>query len=91
MKFLDLSPLARQALVPRSIDALGPSTDLADLRSGPPLRINTFLDHVDVGEYVVYGDLEAYSCETQRAVPSLRCPHAAGLVLASQLSRGVNA
>lgn len=30
----------------------------------PPLaRINAFLDHVDVGEYIVYGDLEAYSCK----------------------------
>lgn len=25
-------------------------------------RINTFLDNVDVGEYYVHGDLEAYSC-----------------------------
>ncbi|MEW5301393.1 MAG: hypothetical protein WDW36_004254 [Sanguina aurantia] len=30
----------------------------------PPVsRINSFLDHVDVGDYVVYGDLEAYSCK----------------------------
>lgn len=29
----------------------------------PLARINTFLDHVDAGEYVVYGDLEAYSCK----------------------------
>lgn len=30
----------------------------------PPLsRLNSFLDHVDVGEYVVEGDLEAYSCK----------------------------
>lgn len=29
----------------------------------PLARINSFLDHVDVGEYVVYGDLEAYSCK----------------------------
>ncbi|KAG1670689.1 hypothetical protein FOA52_010965 [Chlamydomonas sp. UWO 241] len=29
----------------------------------PLARINTFLDHVDVGEYVVYGNLEAYSCK----------------------------
>mmetsp|Transcript_25876 Transcript_25876/g.65807 ORF Transcript_25876/g.65807 Transcript_25876/m.65807 type:complete len:233 (+) Transcript_25876:140-838(+) len=30
----------------------------------PPLaRINTFLEHCDVGEYVVEGDLEAYSCK----------------------------
>lgn len=26
-------------------------------------RLNSFLDHVDVGEYVVEGDLEAYSCK----------------------------
>jgi hypothetical protein len=26
-------------------------------------RLNSFLDHVDVGEYIVEGDLEAYSCE----------------------------
>ena len=25
--------------------------------------INAFLDNVDVGEYSVHGDLEAYSCE----------------------------
>lgn len=29
----------------------------------PLARINTFLDHVDVGDYVVYGNLEAYSCK----------------------------
>ncbi|KAF6256138.1 Maf1-domain-containing protein [Scenedesmus sp. NREL 46B-D3] len=29
----------------------------------PLARINSFLDHVDVGDYVVYGDLEAYSCK----------------------------
>eukprot|EP00878_Enallax_costatus_P002880 GHUV01003073.1.p1 GENE.GHUV01003073.1~~GHUV01003073.1.p1 ORF type:complete len:239 (+),score=33.64 GHUV01003073.1:276-992(+) len=29
----------------------------------PLARLNSFLDHVDVGEYVVYGDLEAYSCK----------------------------
>jgi hypothetical protein len=28
-------------------------------------RLNSFLDHVDVGEYVVEGDLEAYSCKKQ--------------------------
>jgi len=27
-------------------------------------RLNSFLDHVDVGEYIVEGDLEAYSCES---------------------------
>lgn len=26
-------------------------------------RINAFLDHVDVGDYVVHGELEAYSCK----------------------------
>mmetsp|Transcript_981 Transcript_981/g.1549 ORF Transcript_981/g.1549 Transcript_981/m.1549 type:complete len:236 (-) Transcript_981:718-1425(-) len=26
-------------------------------------RLNTWLDHVDVGEYIVEGDLEAYSCK----------------------------
>mmetsp|Transcript_11354 Transcript_11354/g.34118 ORF Transcript_11354/g.34118 Transcript_11354/m.34118 type:complete len:231 (-) Transcript_11354:966-1658(-) len=26
-------------------------------------RINGFLDHVDVGDYVVHGNLEAYSCK----------------------------
>ena len=25
-------------------------------------RINSFLEHVDVGDFVVYGNLEAYSC-----------------------------
>lgn len=34
---------------------------LADRRS--QCRINTFLDNVDVGEYYVHGDLEAYSCK----------------------------
>jgi hypothetical protein len=29
----------------------------------PLARLNSFLDHVDVGEYVVNGDLEAYSCK----------------------------
>ena len=29
-------------------------------------RLNSFLDHVDVGEYIVEGDLEAYSCEKQQ-------------------------
>lgn len=29
----------------------------------PLQRINSFLDYVDAGEYVVYGDLEAYSCK----------------------------
>lgn len=29
----------------------------------PLTRINNFLDHVDAGEYVVYGHLEAYSCK----------------------------
>lgn len=29
----------------------------------PLTRIKTFIDHVDVGDYVVYGDLEAYSCK----------------------------
>jgi hypothetical protein len=29
-------------------------------------RLNSFLDHVDVGEYIVEGDLEAYSCEFLR-------------------------
>eukprot|EP00879_Flechtneria_rotunda_P003987 GHRR01004227.1.p2 GENE.GHRR01004227.1~~GHRR01004227.1.p2 ORF type:complete len:240 (+),score=62.72 GHRR01004227.1:2343-3062(+) len=29
----------------------------------PLARLNSFLDHVDVGEYIVYGDLEAYSCK----------------------------
>lgn len=32
------------------------------LKLDPVCRINTFLDNVDVGEYVVHGDLEAYSC-----------------------------
>ena len=31
-------------------------------------RIDTFLDNVDVGEYYVHGDLEAYSCESFTAV-----------------------
>ena len=25
-------------------------------------RINSFLEHVDVGDFIVYGNLEAYSC-----------------------------
>lgn len=29
----------------------------------PLARINAFLDHVDVGDYFVYGALEAYSCK----------------------------
>lgn len=29
----------------------------------PPCRINSFLDSVDVGDLIVKGDLEAYSCE----------------------------
>eukprot|EP00775_Hariotina_reticulata_P010161 gene10161-10320_t len=29
----------------------------------PLARINSFLDNVDVGDYVVQGDLEAYSCK----------------------------
>ncbi|KAF8061370.1 mannose-1-phosphate guanylyltransferase 2 [Scenedesmus sp. PABB004] len=28
-----------------------------------PPALNSFLDHVDVGDYIVYGDLEAYSCK----------------------------
>ena len=28
-----------------------------------PHSINTFLDSVDVGDYIVTGELEAYSCE----------------------------
>jgi hypothetical protein len=28
----------------------------------PPRSINSFLDHVDVGDCVVTGELEAYSC-----------------------------
>lgn len=32
--------------------------DLAPLN-----RLGSFLDHVDVGDYVVYGNLEAYSCK----------------------------
>ena len=27
-------------------------------------RLNTFLDHLDVGDYVVDGDLETYSCKS---------------------------
>ncbi|GAX83091.1 hypothetical protein CEUSTIGMA_g10517.t1 [Chlamydomonas eustigma] len=29
----------------------------------PISRINTFLENVDVGDYIVHGDLEAYSCK----------------------------
>ncbi|KAK9817853.1 hypothetical protein WJX72_003161 [[Myrmecia] bisecta] len=29
----------------------------------PLARINAFLDNVDVGDYIVHGDLEAYSCK----------------------------
>jgi hypothetical protein len=76
MKFLDLSPLAR--FVGLCIDA----RDLSSRRHtqpylasvGPLCRINSFLDHVDVGEYVVYGDLEAYSCKRDSsAEPALPC------------------
>jgi hypothetical protein len=32
----------------------------------PPHSINTFLDNVDVGDYIVTGELEAYSCKRER-------------------------
>ncbi len=28
-----------------------------------PSRLSAFLDNVDVGDYIVQGDIEAYSCE----------------------------
>lgn len=31
---------------------------------GVHCRIKTFLDHLDVGDYMVSGELEAYSCVT---------------------------
>lgn len=34
-------------------------------------RLNSFLDHVDVGEYIVEGDLEAYSCEIHAVTAGL--------------------
>jgi hypothetical protein len=37
-----------------------------------PHRLNSFLDHVDVGEYIVEGDLEAYSCERVQAQTARR-------------------
>ncbi len=30
-------------------------------------RITTFLDNIDVGDYYVHGDLEAYSCEMKQS------------------------
>ena len=32
-------------------------------------RLNTFLDNVDVGEYQVHGDIEAYSCKALLTFP----------------------
>ena len=46
-----------------------PWQDVSDrgLRNAPSVRrLNGFLSHVDVGDYVVHGDLEAYSCEWPR-------------------------
>lgn len=61
----------------------------------PPLtlhnRLNSFLDHVDVGEYVVCGDLEAYSCKPVTkcyvTAPASR-PHS--IKLTRRISRQVN-
>ena len=34
-------------------------------------RITTFLDNIDVGDYYVHGDLEAYSCEMKHSAACL--------------------
>jgi hypothetical protein len=33
-------------------------------------RINTFIENVDVGDYIVHGDLEAYSCKMPFLLPN---------------------
>jgi hypothetical protein len=62
MKFLDDNNLARW--VQRRT---GPRAELhqarvLELALVSLRRINSFLDNVDTGDFVVYGDLEAYSC-----------------------------
>lgn len=52
-----------------------------------PRRLNSFLDSVDVGDLIVKGDLEAYSCE--RRLPTAHTaavPHAAPRAAAHALS-----
>ena len=53
--------------------SLQSSPDLTD--EGPYVRrINGFLDHVDVGDYVVHGNLEAYSCVPLALRVPICCP-----------------
>jgi hypothetical protein len=63
MKFLDDSNLARCGARGRRGAGRPQRASRPLTRSPRPPRINSFLDNVDTGDYVVYGDLEAYSCE----------------------------
>lgn len=64
MKFLDLPTLARcdrGASQPAERDG-GVRASLTAGPVTPESRLNSFLDSVDVGDLIVRGDLEAYSC-----------------------------
>ena len=82
MKYIDIATLARcgsaaagsarregGALVP-AIRIAPTAPHVPSAPGAPPTRrINSFLDNVDVGDLIVRGDLEAYSCE---------CPSSSG-------------
>ncbi len=65
MKFVDLPVLARCVAVIRLVFVRNVFGISKLYNANPLLRLNAFLDHVDVGDYVVFGDLEAYSCASQ--------------------------
>jgi hypothetical protein len=61
MKFLDITPLARCPLLfppTRAPQHLATSSHTCSVSP----RLDTFLNSVDVGDYIVHGNLEAYSC-----------------------------
>ena len=81
MKYLDIPTLARWAngapasctgqhrvggLTCPRYNCLKPSPCVLPSPTPPAHRINSFLDSVDVGDLIVKGDLEAYSCEQRR-------------------------
>jgi hypothetical protein len=66
MKYLDLPALSRceETWLAEAFVGVADHTLTGTLSAAVTGRINSFLDHVDVGDYIVEGDLEAYSCES---------------------------
>ena len=67
MKFIDFPALARYARNDHAElpSASGISMIVLVLMCVGFCRLNAFLDNVDMGEYQVHGDIEAYSCESR--------------------------